>query len=123
MHSWKRPKTVGIALMFLAVAIGIGILAVPPAEAQQQASAVFSVITGNVRFMNKGDAAWQKAQVGMRVTEGADVVAEPGSGAELRLHAGIGRYVLGENTLLVARPGRILAITGKVENRDGNFSA
>ena len=85
MHTWKRPKTVGIALVLLAVAIGIGVLVVPAAEAQQQASAVFSVVTGNVRVMNKGDAAWQRAQVGMRVTEGADVVAEPGSNAELRL--------------------------------------
>ena len=97
MHSWKRPKTVGIAFMLLAAAIGIGILVVPPAEAQQQASALFSVVTGNVRFMNKGDAAWQKAQVGMRVTEGADVVAEPGSNAELRLPDG-STVLVAENT-------------------------
>lgn len=97
MHTWKRPKTVGITLVLLAVAIGIGILAVPAAEAQQQASALFSVVTGNVRFMNKGDAAWQRAQVGVRVTEGADVVAEPGSNAELRLPDG-STVLVAENT-------------------------
>jgi len=97
MHTWKRPKTVGITLVLLAVAIGIGILAVPAAEAQQQASALFSMVTGNVRFMNKGDAAWQRAQVGVRVTEGADVVAEPGSNAELRLPDG-STVLVAENT-------------------------
>ena len=100
MHTWKRPKTLGVALVLLAAAIGIGMLAVPPAEAQQQASALFSVVTGNVRFMNKGDAAWQKAQVGMRVTEGADVVAEPGSNAELRLPDG-STVLVAENTRFI----------------------
>ena len=100
MHSWKRPKMGGIALALLAVAIGIGILVVPPAEAQQQASALFSVVTGNVRFMNKGDASWQMAQVGMRVTEGADVVAEPGSNAELRLPDG-STVLVAENTRFI----------------------
>ena len=100
MHSWKRPTTSGIALALLAVAIGIGILVVPAAEAQQQASALFSVVTGNVRFMNKGDASWQKAQVGMRVTEGADVVAEPGSNAELRLPDG-STVLVAENTRFI----------------------
>jgi hypothetical protein len=100
MHSWKRPKMGGIALALLAVAIGIGILVVPAADAQQQASALFSMVTGNVRFMNKGDAAWQKAQVGMRVTEGADVVAEPGSNAELRLPDG-STVLVAENTRFI----------------------
>ena len=100
MHTRNKPKTVGIALMFLAVSIGIGILAVPPAEAQQQSSALFSVVTGNVRFMNKGDASWQMAQVGMRVTEGADVVAEPGSNAELRLPDG-STVLVAENTRFI----------------------
>ena len=100
MHSWKRPKMGGIALALLAVAIGIGILVVPAADAQQQASALFSVVTGNVRFMNKGDASWQRAQVGMRVTEGADVVAEPGSNAELRLPDG-STVLVAENTRFI----------------------
>ena len=100
MYFWKRPKTVGIALGFLAVAIGIGIFAVSVAEAQQQSSALFSIVTGNVRFMNKGDASWQRAQVGMRVTEGADVVAEPGANAELRLPDG-STVLVAENTRFI----------------------
>ena len=72
--------------VFLAVGFLLALAAwPPPVEAQQQASATISAVTGRVEVLSKGQTAWQPARLGMRVFEGDEVRAFAGANAELRL--------------------------------------
>jgi len=68
----RTRRTVQVGLwVLLAVGFLLALAVVPtPAEAQQQASAVISTMTGRVEVLSKGQTAWQPARLGMPVFEG-----------------------------------------------------
>jgi len=76
--------TVLTAILVIGALIGVFGPA-PTAEAQQPSAAVVSAVTGQVRVMAKGETSFRPVQLGMRLLEGADVVAGGGSSAELRM--------------------------------------
>jgi hypothetical protein len=100
MSEWHRPKRLVVLIALLAIGTALGILAQAPEAAAQQSSAVVSSVTGQVRVMPAGQNAFVPLQVGMRVTQGADIVAGAGSRAELRLPDG-STLLLVENSRFV----------------------
>ncbi len=91
---WKVRSFVVLLAVFGAVVLSTADFA------EAQATAVVSSMTGQVRVLPKGATAFQPLQIGMRVGEGADIVAPAGSSAELRLPDG-STLMVAENTRFV----------------------
>ena len=87
-------------LALLAVGVMLVLAGGPSLAEAQQASGIFSGLTGRVEVLPKGQTAWQLARLGMRVFEGDDVRALPGANAELRL-PDTSTVLVAENTRFV----------------------
>jgi hypothetical protein len=101
MKRLHSQQVLSLMLALLVMVIGIAVLSSASDAEAQQSSAIFSAVTGQVRIMNPGDSTYAVAQVGMRILEGADIVAGPGANAELRLPDG-STVLVAENTRFVA---------------------
>jgi len=97
MKRKSRPKLLPVLVAVLAMGALMGILGPTPTAEAQQNAAVISAMTGQIRVMAKGETTFQPGRLGMRLLEGADVVAPAGSNAELRLPDG-STVMVAENT-------------------------
>lgn len=96
-NGWK----VRSLLMLLAV-VGAAVLIMADL-AEAQATAVVTGLRGQVRVMPKGATAFRPLQIGMRVGEGADIVAAAGGSVELRLPDGSSLMVAENSRFVVTR--------------------
>ena len=89
-----------VGSVFLLLALAGAVLMSTADSAEAQATAVVTSLRGQVRVMPKGATAFQPLQLGMRVSEGADIVAPAGANAQLQLPDG-STLMVAENTRFV----------------------